>query len=84
MRARHSSFVTLIMFLAPALLVLSGCGVNKIPTLYEQLKAAWSQVLNEYQHRARAALLSAAHRRQVTVHRMQALSVVTLIHQISN
>jgi len=31
---------------------LSGCGVNKIPTLDEQVKAAWSQVLNQYQRRA--------------------------------
>ncbi len=30
----------------------SGCGVNKIPTLDEQVKAAWSQVLNQYQRRA--------------------------------
>ncbi len=31
---------------------LSGCGVNKIPTLDEQVKAAWSEVLNQYQRRA--------------------------------
>lgn len=30
----------------------SGCGVNKIPTLDERVKAAWSQVLNQYQRRA--------------------------------
>jgi len=29
-----------------------GCGVNKIPTLDEQVKAAWSEVLNQYQRRA--------------------------------
>ena len=52
MRARRSSFVMLVTLLAPALLMLSGCGVNKIPTLDEQVKAAWSQVLNEYQRRA--------------------------------
>lgn len=33
-------------------LVLSGCGVNTIPTLDEQVKAAWSQVENQYQRRA--------------------------------
>ena len=31
---------------------LAGCGVNTIPTLDEQAKAAWSQVLNQYQRRA--------------------------------
>ena len=31
---------------------LSGCGVNTIPTLEEQARAAWSQVLNQYQRRA--------------------------------
>src|SRR5882724_993093 len=31
---------------------LGGCGVNTIPTLDEQAKAAWSQVLNQYQRRA--------------------------------
>ncbi|WP_095149148.1 LemA family protein [Pseudomonas sp. Irchel s3a18] len=32
--------------------VLSGCGINTIPTLDEQAKAAWSQVQNQYQRRA--------------------------------
>jgi LemA protein len=31
---------------------LSGCGINTIPTYDEQAKAAWSQVLNQYQRRA--------------------------------
>ena len=31
---------------------LSGCGVNTIPRLDEETKAAWSQVLNQYQRRA--------------------------------
>lgn len=31
---------------------LSGCGVNNIPTYDEQVKAAWSQVENQYQRRA--------------------------------
>jgi len=34
------------------IIVLAGCGVNRLPTLDEQVKAAWSQVLNEYQRRA--------------------------------
>lgn len=32
--------------------MLSGCGVNNIPTYDEQVKAAWSQVLNQYKRRA--------------------------------
>ena len=31
---------------------LARCGVNKIPTLDEQVKAVWSEVLNQYQRRA--------------------------------
>ena len=31
---------------------VSGCGINTIPTLQEQAKAAWSEVLNQYQRRA--------------------------------
>jgi LemA protein len=35
-----------------ALLVLSGCGYNTIQSADEQTKAAWSEVLNQYQRRA--------------------------------
>jgi LemA protein len=31
---------------------LAGCGINAVPTQDEQVKAAWSQVQNEYQRRA--------------------------------
>lgn len=31
---------------------LAGCGINTIPTYEEQAKAAWAQVLNQYQRRA--------------------------------
>jgi len=31
---------------------LAGCGINAVPTQDEQVKAAWSQVLNEYQRRS--------------------------------
>ena len=34
-----------------SLLLLGGCGVNNIPTYQEQAKAAWSEVLNQYQRR---------------------------------
>ena len=31
---------------------LSGCGYNEIQRLDEQVKAAWSQTLNQYERRA--------------------------------
>lgn len=34
------------------ILSLSGCGINTIPTYYQQVQASWSQVQNEYQRRA--------------------------------
>ena len=37
---------------ASALLSLSGCGYNEFQRLDEQVKAAWSEVLNQYQRRA--------------------------------
>jgi len=32
--------------------VLSGCGYNRIQTQDEAVKAAWSEVVNQYQRRA--------------------------------
>lgn len=46
---------TRILSLLLALTVLfglSGCGINNIPTYDEEVKAAWSQVLNQYKRRA--------------------------------
>ncbi|WP_048305751.1 LemA family protein [Halomonas sp. PR-M31] len=40
---------TLLLFMV---LVLTGCGINNIPRLDEQVKSAWSQVENQYQRRA--------------------------------
>ena len=37
--------------MAGALLLVSGCGINTIPSYKQQADAAWSQVLNEYQRR---------------------------------
>mgnify|MGYP001323067268 CR=1 FL=1 len=34
------------------ILVLSGCGINRIPTYDERVNAAWAQVDNQYQRRA--------------------------------
>ena len=41
-----------VLFVVAAALVLSACGINTIPTYEEQTKAAWSQVLSQYQRRA--------------------------------
>jgi LemA protein len=38
--------------LAAALILLSSCGYNTIPTLEEQAKAKWADVQNNYQRRA--------------------------------
>ena len=35
-----------------SVLMLSGCGINNIPTKEEAAKAKWSQVVNQYQRRA--------------------------------
>lgn len=37
---------------ALVLLLLSGCGYNTLQTTDEQIKSAWSEVLNQYQRRA--------------------------------
>jgi LemA protein len=42
----------LAALLALMAVFLSGCGFNTIPTAEEQAKAAWSEVLNQYQRRA--------------------------------
>src|ERR1700693_5507265 len=52
MRLKQFRALTLIAAIGFVLASVSGCGVNKIPTLDEQVKAAWSEVLNQYQRRA--------------------------------
>jgi LemA protein len=42
----------LALAFAGVLIGLSGCGINAVPTQDEQVKAAWSQVLNEYKRRS--------------------------------
>lgn len=37
---------------ATALLMISGCGINNIPTFDEEVDAAWSEVQNQYKRRA--------------------------------
>jgi LemA protein len=41
-----------LVLIAAAMLFLSGCGYNAIQSADEQVKAAWSEVLNQYQRRA--------------------------------
>ncbi len=38
--------------LALLAMLLTGCGINNIPTYDEQVKSAWAQVENQYQRRA--------------------------------
>jgi LemA protein len=55
---QHSLFggktmrLRLFAFLAVLATLLSGCGYNTFQTTDEQVKAAWSEVLNQYQRRA--------------------------------
>jgi LemA protein len=44
--------VPLLALLAAATLLLSGCGYNTLQSEDEQVNAAWSEVLNQYQRRA--------------------------------
>jgi LemA protein len=41
-----------LFFILSISLLLSGCGINNIPTYDEQVKSAWSQVENQYQRRS--------------------------------
>ncbi len=72
---------TLIGFAAT---LLAGCGINTIPTLEEQAKAAWSQVENQYQRRAElipnlveTVKGSAAHEREVLTEVVEARAKAT-------
>lgn len=49
--APHRIVWQLLAVVTLAVLV-SGCGINSIPTYDEQVKSAWSQVENQYQRRA--------------------------------
>jgi len=44
--------IAIILFVALTGPLLSGCGVNNIPTYEETAKAKWSDVQNQYQRRA--------------------------------
>ncbi|TPN59340.1 LemA family protein, partial [Mesorhizobium sp. B1-1-5] len=53
-RLAFPTFRTLpaLLVMAVMLPLLAGCGYNTIPTAEENAKAAWSEVLNQYQRRA--------------------------------
>jgi LemA protein len=42
----------LMMVMAVAAISLSGCGYNQLQSTDEQIKAAWAEVINQYQRRA--------------------------------
>ena len=50
--ARILSNARIPLFVVFAGILLSGCGVNNIPTYNEEAKAKWSDVENQYQRRA--------------------------------
>jgi len=50
MKTKSKRFLAGLMFLAA--LTLSGCGYNQFQTQDQQIKATWSEVLNQYQRRA--------------------------------
>ena len=45
------SYATVFMFMA-VFMSVQNCGINNIPTYDEQVKASWSQVMNQYKRRA--------------------------------
>jgi len=45
-RKLHVTFAIILV------LSLAGCGINRLPALDEQVKASWSEVLNQYQRRS--------------------------------
>ena len=44
--------IIMVMLLLSGSLLVSGCGYNALQSTDEQIKAAWSEVLNQYQRRA--------------------------------
>ncbi len=45
---RNAASLALLLFVMP---LLASCGINSIPTYEQQAKAAWAEVLNQYQRR---------------------------------
>src|SRR5258706_10883103 len=46
--ARAVATIAVVVIVLP---LLASCGVNSIPTYQQQAKAAWAEVLNQYQRR---------------------------------
>ena len=72
---RLRPLLALVLFCLAA--SLGGCGVNKIPTLDEQAKAAWSEVLNQYQRRADLVPNLVETVRGYATHEQETLAAVT-------
>ena len=49
---KYSGLVAAALAAAFATLLLSGCGYNDLQRQDEQIKSAWSEVVNQYQRRA--------------------------------
>ena len=62
---------------ATATLLLSGCGYNRIQINDEQVNAAWSEVLNQYQRRADLVPNLVATVRGYATHEQEVLTQVT-------
>ena len=75
-RRRHAASRAAPLLLLAALL-LSACGINTIPTLEEQVNAAWSQVLNQYQRRADLVPNLVETVRAAAAHERETLEAVT-------
>ena len=52
MRSRNLRFYYMGTIAIASMIVISGCGYNKLQGLDEDVKAAWSEVQNQYQRRA--------------------------------
>ena len=50
--ARWSARIAAVLLTVTSVLSLGGCGYNDFQRLDEQVKAGWSEVLNQYQRRA--------------------------------
>ena len=59
------------------MLLLTGCGINNIPTYKQQVDASWSQVLNEYQRRTDLVPNLVATVKGYAAHEAQVLEAVT-------
>jgi len=84
MRIMSRVYTLRVFFLLLATTLLSGCGINNIPTYDEAVKAGWSQVLNQYQRRAdlipnlvKTVKGYAAHEKDVLIEVIEARSKVS-------